>query len=842
MPTIGERVSPRAAVERPAEASLRTVQAPDEPRSPLAGAVVGRSVPRRDALAKLTGRARYVADLDLLGAWHGVIVRATEPHARLLGIDLDPAFDWSRVVVLTARDVPGDNVVQFAVDDQPVLAVDEVRHVGEPVALIAAPDLPMALDARDHVHLRTEPLPPVLDPLASDVTFFGFEIAKGDLDAGFFEADLVIEGTYTVGRQEQLYLETQGMLATPREDGGITVHGSLQCPYYVHAAMRRALALGDERLSVIQAETGGGFGGKEEFPSGLAIHAAMLAMRSSHPVRMIFDRHEDLVATTKRHPAVLRHRWGVTRDGRLIAQDIDVVMDAGAYATLSGVVLSRGTIHAGGPYACPNVRIRSRAVMTHTPPSGAFRGFGAPQTEFGAEMQMNRVAEALGLSPAELRRCWAYGIGDVTATGQVLRDSVAARTVLERAVEASRFEEMRAATAEARARRAAGDDATGDGGRVDGGPERGETGREHLAGGQEHSAGGREHAPGREHRARGVGVAMGWHGAGFTGSGEAHLASVVRVEVTADGRIVLATDSTEIGQGSRTVLAQLVAEELGVPFERVEVAETNTSIVPNSGPTVASRTTMVVGGLLVTAARRLRAEVEARTGRPFAASCRDDARDHGRTAVVERFAGYPGIDWDDATHLGDAYPAYGWAAAVAEVEVDLDTGEVAVRRVVAADDVGRVVNPLLASGQVEGGTLQGVGYATIEEVRVEAGRLLNDRLATCIIPTALDAPRIDAILVEEPFAAAPHGAKGLGELPMDIPAPAVVAAIHDATGVWIHDLPASPERILAALEGADRDADERDGVGRDGTERDGTQRDRGRQASGGTATGAEAVR
>ena len=798
MPTIGERVSPRAAVERPAEASLRTVQAPDEPRSPLAGAIVGRSVPRRDALAKLTGRARYVADLDLPGAWHGVIVRATEPHARLLGIDLDPAFDWSQVVVLTANDVPGDNVVQFAVDDQPVLAIDEIRHVGEPVALIAAPDLPTAEAARDRVRLRTEPLPPVLDPLASDVAFARYEIAKGDLEAGFAAADLVIEGTYTVGRQEQLYLETQGMLAVPREDGGVTVHGSLQCPYYVHAAMRRALALDDARLSVIQSETGGGFGGKEEFPSGLAIQAALLAIKSGHPVRMIFGRHEDLVATTKRHPAVLRHRWGVTRDGRLVAQDIDVVMDGGAYATLSGVVLSRGTIHAGGPYACPNVRIRTRAVMTHTPPSGAFRGFGAPQTEFAAEMQANRAAEALGLSPAELRRRWAYGIGDVTATGQVLRESVAARSVLERAVEASGFEEARAATAQARARRAADDRAVGDGGRADHPRGRDEAEREHLA--------------------HGIGVAMAWHGAGFTGSGEEHLASVVRVEVTADGRIVLATDSTEIGQGARTVLAQLVAEELGVGFELVEVAETDTSIVPNSGPTVASRTTMVVGGLLVTAARRLRAEVEERTERPFAASYAEDAHANGPTRIVERFAGYPGVEWDDATHLGDAYPAYGWAAAVAEVDVDFDTGEVAVRRIVSVDDVGRTVNPLLATGQIEGGTLQGVGYATIEEARVEGGRLLNDRLATYIVPTALDAPRIDAILVEEPFAGAPHRAKGLGEIPMDVPAAAVVAAIHDATGAWIHDLPASPERILGALQSKEHEVSERTAADPEATE------------------------
>ncbi len=518
-----------------------------------------------------------------------------------------------------------------------------------------------------------------------------------------------------------------------------------------------------QRCVVVQAETGGGFGGKEEYPSGLAIRAALLAMRIGRPVRMIYDRHEDLAATTKRHPAVMTHRTGVTRDGRLVAQDIDVVMDAGAYITLSSVVLSRGAIHAAGPYACPNVRIRARAMRTNTPPNGAMRGFGAPQTEFAAEMQVNRIAEALGISPAELRHRWAYRVGDVTPTGQVLRESVSATAVLDRAVRAADFERVRARTAgERRARE-------------------------------------REGVDGTARTATGIGLALGWHGAGFTGGGERYLASVAGVEVTADGRIRVLTDSTEIGQGARTVLPQLVADALGVSLDEVEVAPQDTSVVPNSGPTVASRTTMVVGGLLITAARRLRDEVEARTGLPFAASYREDALRHGPSRVDERFGGYPDIEWDDKTYRGDAYPVYGYAAAVATVDVDLDTGEVAVRSVVAADDAGRIVNPVLATGQVEGGTLQAVGYATIEEMKVENGRYVNDRLATYLIPTALDAPRISAVLVEEPFSGAPHGAKGLGELPMDVPAPAVVAAIHDATGVWIHELPATAERVLAGI-------------------------------------------
>jgi CO/xanthine dehydrogenase Mo-binding subunit len=301
---------------------------------------------------------------------------------------------------------------------------------------------------------------------------------------------------------------------------------------------------------------------------------------------------------------------------------------------------------------------------------------------------------------------------------------------------------------------------------------------------------------------------MGWHGAGFTGGGETYLASIAAVELTADGRVLVLSDQTEMGQGMRTVFAQIVADRLGIPFEDVDVVRQDTSVVANSGPTVASRSTMLVGGLLALAADRLRAAVQERSPGPFASTYAGVARTHGALRFEEQFTGYPDITWDDATYVGDAYPAFSWAAATVEVEVDLDTGEVAVRHVVSADDCGTVINPLMAAGQVEGGSLQAVGYATIEEMKLKDGRFLNDRLSKYLIPTSLDAPKITAVLVENPFSNAPHGAKGLGELPMDVVAPAVVAAIHDATGVWIHELPATPERILAALDAADRDAQE----------------------------------
>jgi CO/xanthine dehydrogenase Mo-binding subunit len=765
--------------------TVRTV--PGRPASPIAPAAPdalvmepgtlttgrARGAPlRREGPQKLTGEAKYADDFVLPGAWYGATIRSTEAHARLVAIEPDHAFDWSKAVLVTAADIPGENLVASIKDDQPILVPlgGEIQHHAEPLALLAAPDRALLHEAKRRVRVRTAALQPVFDPLASEHVFAHYEIDRGDLQAGFAQADLILEGEYRVGHQEQLYIENNAMIAVPEPDGGVTVTGSLQCPYYVHKALKRGLGLNDRQARVVQAETGGGFGGKEEYPSMIALHASLLAKKARRPVRMIYDRHEDIAATTKRHPAIVRHRTGVTRDGRLVAQDIEVVMDGGAYCTLTPVVLSRGALHAGGPYACPNVRIRARATRTNTPPNGAFRGFGAPQTEFAAETHLNRIAERLGLSPLDIRRRNVYRPGDVTPTGQVLRDSVAGEEVLERAAEAAEFERVRGKTAKAR-------DARAGAGLIPSQP----------------------YLTRPERSAAGIGLALAWHGAGFTGSGEVKLASVASLELTGEGAIRILTASTEMGQGTKTIFPQLVADELGVPYEAVEIPQPDTAIVPDSGPTVASRTAMVVGGLLIQAARRLRHDVEHETGGLFADTYRQWATKTGGTRVDQRFEPYPGIHFDDDTYTGDAYPAFGWAACVAHVDVDLDTGEVTVKDVVAADDVGKIIHPVLCEGQVEGGTLQAIGYATIEEIKLQDGRYLNDRLATYLIPTALDAPRIETILVEAPFPLAPHGVKGVGELPMDVGAPAVIAAIHDAVGVWVTDLPATPEKLFAAM-------------------------------------------
>ncbi len=403
---------------------------------------------RTEGPAKLSGTAQYTDDLVFPGAWYGHTIRSTEAHARLLGIEFDPAFDWSRVVVLTAKDIPGDNLVSLIRDDQPVLVEDEIRHHAEPVALIAAPDRETLREAKRRISLRTEPLPVVYDPLASTQEFAHFALAKGDIEAGFAAAEVVVEGTYRVGHQEQLYIENNAMIAVPRPDGGVTIHGSMQCPYYIHKALKRALRLSSEQAVVIQAETGGGFGGKEEYPSVIAIHAALLALRVGRPVRMIYDRHEDIAATTKRHPAIVTYRTGVTRDGTLVAQDIEVVMDGGAYCTLTaGRAVAR---HA------PRRRPVQLAQRAHPRPGGGH--------QHAAQRRVSRLRRAAdrvrrrdagqprGRRTGHVARSSCAGAGcTASATrrpvGQMLRESVAGEEVLERAAEAAEFERIRAQTA-----------------------------------------------------------------------------------------------------------------------------------------------------------------------------------------------------------------------------------------------------------------------------------------------------------------------------------------------------------------------------------------------------------
>src|SRR6478672_9052589 len=400
---------------------------------------VGASVPRKDGIGKATGQARYADDLVFPGMLHGRTIRSTIPRGRVHSIRLD--FDPTGFTTVDFRDIPGRNACDLIEQDQPFLVERDVRHVAEPILLLAHEDRERLLGANVEVQYDIEP--PVFDPLVSTGVLKAIDIVKGDVDAALASADLVVEGTYRTGHQEHVYIEPNGVVAVP-EDGGVAVFGSVQCPFYALKALK-CLFGPDAKIRVVQTETGGGFGGKEEYPSMIAGHAALLALKSGRPVKIIYDRVEDMVATTKRHPSIVRHRTGVTRGGRLLAMDIDVLLDGGAYVTLSPVVLSRGVLHATGPYRCPDVRIRGRVTMTNTPPNGAFRGFGAPQTQFASEVHMERIAEALGMDPVRLREKNAFRPGDTTATGQKLGKDCSALAVLREAVRRTDFRRRRRA-------------------------------------------------------------------------------------------------------------------------------------------------------------------------------------------------------------------------------------------------------------------------------------------------------------------------------------------------------------------------------------------------------------
>jgi CO/xanthine dehydrogenase Mo-binding subunit len=728
---------------------------------------VGTNVTRAEGVEKLTGEARYIDDLTFRGMLWGATVRSTIPRGRVVEIERDPAFDWREFVIVGHRDIPelGRNVVALITDDQPFLAVDEVRHQAEPLLLLAHADRARLADAMRHIRVHYEPEPAVLDFEAATTVLKEIRIDKGSVERGLQEADRIIEGTYRTGAQEQLYIECNGVIALPDLDGdpgGITVYGSLQCPYYVSKAMQQLFGLPKEKVRIVQTTTGGGFGGKEEYPSMIAGHAALLARKAGAPVKIVYDRHEDLVATTKRHASIIHHRTGVKNDGTITAIDIDLRLDGGAYVTLSPVVLSRACIHATGPYRCDNVQIHGRVMMTHTPPAGAFRGFGAPQSQFATEAHLDRIAAELGLDPVEVRRRNLLRTGDTTGTGQVLHDSVTAGEVLDRAL----------------ARHAK--------------KSRGQAHKKAGARAQKSPRGGREPL-------RGTGVALFFHGSGFTGGGEVRLASRAGVELTRHG-VKLLVGSTEIGQGTRTMLAQIVADTLEIPYEWVETQDPDTAQVPDSGPTVASRTCMVVGGILQRAAQKLREQIGAyATPEEMIKRARKLLAGGERVFVIEQYEKPADINWSDETYRGDAYAAYAWGCNVADVEIDPVTFQVRCTRMTAVLDIGRAIHPLLAEGQIEGGSLQAIGWALYEDVVMRDGKMANAQLTNYIIPTTLDTPPIDVEIVENPYPGGPFGAKGVGECPVDGPAAAIVNAIRAATGVSVSAIPVTPERLMSVL-------------------------------------------
>jgi CO/xanthine dehydrogenase Mo-binding subunit len=757
--------------------------------------VIGTSPLRKEGRAKVLGAAQYIDDLTLPGMGYGCTVRSSIARGTIRNITFAPHIPWHEYTIVRAADIPGENTIVHLTKDHPCLADPHINHPDEPILLLAHKEKSALLAAKAAIHIDYDELPGIFTIEESEAavasgsnekiiwpgsdaggtpncfktyTMYsgkGEEVEAG-LEAAFAAADFIVEGEYTTGAQEQLYIEPNGIIAEcfRNPDGSIDsvkVQGCMQCPYYLVHALTLVFNLPEEKCRVIQVETGGAFGGKEDFPSVIGSHAALLAMKAGYPVKLIYDRAEDMAGTTKRHPSRTRHRTAVSKEGKLLGGTIEVTLDGGAYATLSPVVLSRATIHAPGPYKWPHLRVRAKAMATNLPPHGAFRGFGAPQSLFALERHMDRIAHTLGLTPEELRRRNFLTTGDHTATGQPLVEKVDMQHLLTRALAESDYHAKLAEFAET----------------------------------NKHSQ-----------IKRGVGFAAFMHGTGFTGSGERRLNSLVHLDILADGRPQILVSSTEFGQGTNTILAQVAAETLQLPYEDILIHQPDTAVVPNSGPTVASRTAMIVGKLIERAGLQVLETLRTHEHLPtphtragFIEAARCYHLKHGSLRASVRYEPPAPIYWDDELYRGDAYPGYAWAVYVAEVAVDLNTYTATCKRFDALQEVGRVLHPVLAKGQIEGGVAQGIGYALYEKCVWKDGHLANNQMTNYIMPTSADLPAIHVHFEETPSIHGPGGAKGIGELPMDGPAPAILNAIENATGISFNSIPLLPEDIFERI-------------------------------------------
>jgi len=748
---------------------------------------------RVDAPAKLQGKSRYIRDEKIPGMWYGTTVRSIHPHAKIKSISFNKEFDWASVTVISAKDVP-INYVAMLENDMPFLAENIVRYVGEPIVLIAAPTKELAYTAKEYVEIEYEILSHNFDMLKSENSevkifkennvFKKILIDKGDLKEAEKQADKIVEIEAKTGFQEHLYLEPQGIIAIPEKDK-ITIRGSMQCPYYIKNALANMFD-NKKHITVIQVTTGGAFGGKEDFPSLLAGHGALLADKCGKPVAMFYDREEDVKVTTKRHPSYHRDKAYVTKDGIILGLELNILLDGGAYCTLSPVVLSRAALTACGSYYVPNVKINAKAVATNIVPSGAFRGFGGPQAVFAIEMLIEKIANELSISPLEIREKNLLAEGKDTATGQVLKYSVSAKETVADVLQMSNYQQKYS-----------------------------DFERQNFEILQKIK---QDKYPkiDKNDKLRGIGITTFQHGAGFTGTGENKIQGKIRVEINDEGKPVIYTAITEMGQGEQTAFRKMLSDALEIEMDDVLISEVNTDKVPDSGPTVASRSTMIVGELIVRSANemveKLTAELNKENGKHF--HFRNGAFHESDlslpfTEVAKKFSGLkieqkyqhpPIIKFDDIHYKGDAYPVFSWAAAVAEIEVDPVTFEIKVTDYFTSHEIGKAINYDQAVAQIQGGSLQGIGYAIYEKVGLKNGEFNVSGFTDYIIPTPADTPNFHVNILENPYPFGPFGAKGLGELPLVGGAPAVLSALWMIFGKEFNSIPVMPEDLLSLFD------------------------------------------
>jgi len=751
--------------------------------------VVGKRTERLDSLAKVLGEAKYAADDVPENALHLKVLRSRVPHAIVRAVRA-PRPRGAVKAFITAKDIPGINVSSCVIQDRPLMAQDRVRCVADIIAVAAAEDSDAAIDFLKSVQVTYEALPVLGSPFESlkdgsaKIHESGniarhLQLRKGDVQRGFEQADVILSETYSTQFQDAAPIEPEAGFAVPGPRGSVMVIGSMQNPFYVRGAVARILGVVEEKVRVIQATTGGAFGAKsDEVAMDIAALTALTALKTRRPAALVYTREESMILHSKRHPFTVKHKTGATRDGKLTAAEIELVADTGAYASNGPLVVVRALFHATGPYAIPNVKSDAYCVYTNNTIAGSFRGFGSPQAHFAAECQIDTLAEKLDLDPMEFRLKNILRPGLETATGQVLDSSVGLEECIAKVRAASEWDHKRSAWREKTRR-----------------------------------------------KRRGIGVALVYHGNSIGPEGIDRSSATLSIDER--GRVTLRIGLTEYGTGARSGLAQIASEIIGVPLSQMVSAPADTQTSPDSGGTFASRTVVMGGNAVRKAATALRNrlnEVAAEILRCDAslieiregiARRRDDSsrkiafrelirsclrRNVSLSETVDFTA--TGVGFDEKTSQGIPYLQYTFGAIVAEVEVDTSLGTVTPLKLTTAYDVGKAVNPLSIEGQIEGGAAQALGYALMEELVHKDGVVVNPSLTEYYLPTSLDVPEVESFLVEYPGVLGPYGAKSMGEPPIDSPASALVNAIAHAVGVRINSLPATPEKILLALEGS----------------------------------------
>ncbi len=719
---------------------------------------VGKSLPRIDAVDKVTGKTLYSGDLTMKGMLHMKMLFAERAHARVINIRTDKAEAAEGVVaVYTSKDVPV-NEYGLQIKDQPVLCgpgsskpyTDIVRFVGDQVAAVVAETEAQAEAAVKLIEVEYEDLPILSNPKAAlrpDALILHpdhgdsnicvhYKIRKGDVDEAFAKADVIVEGEYQTPVQEHAYLQPEAGLAYMDEEGHVTIEAAGQWTHADREAIAHSLGLPDEMIRVIYPAIGGAFGGREDM--SVQIVLALATWKLQRPVKIVWSRRESIIGHGKRHASTINARWGATKDGKLVAAEIEMIADGGAYMYTTNKVLGNATITSSGPYFIPNIKADVYGVYTNNVPGAAFRGFGAPQALFMAEMQMDKLAEKLGMDPVEFRLKNALRDGDTLGVGTPVPPTPSIVQCIEAARDKFKWKKA-----------------------------------------------GKKKKP-AAHIARGRGFAAGFKNVGFSFGYQENCWS--KVEIYGNGkmeRVVIHQAGAEVGQGLHTVMIQMAAQVLGVPENIIEIKTSDSARQENSGSASASRLTFMAGNSMKGAAE----------------AALEKWKNEERPAIAEyKYLAPRTTPFDHDTGYSMPNFSYSYVAQAAEVEVDTETGHVRVLRVVSADDVGKAINPDQVTGQIEGAVVQAHGYAVLEDFKTKDGRVLTDQLSTYLIPTIWDIPeKVESVIVEIPDPNGPWGARGLGELPMLPTAPAIAAAIHDATGVWIDEFPFTPERVLRAL-------------------------------------------